>query len=163
MNLTQVIREVRKLVKERPDFVYKSTDCQCYYISVANCEPCIFGQAIRNLDPDFDFSRYMPSKFCGIKKVIEENFTYTKKQLLWCMKVQFKQDLDVRWLDCIDIADREKPINLGYMNGWEENPVEYDEHVKYCSGKMVRTKVVSCLNDYKCNECGIVYRVDSSD
>lgn len=164
MHLTEIIREVRKLARDNPDFVYDTPYDYCFYVPVGDYPACIFGQAIHNLDPDFDLDRYNPNENIdsNISSVIRDNFEFTEEQLIWCRKVQMYQDYKSKWSDCIDIADKETPISLGYANSWQENPVELDQHNKFCSGKMVRENLATCLNKYHCKECGIIYKVDSS-
>lgn len=79
----------------------------------------------------------------------------------------------------ISISKQRKDMNevkdLGTMNGWYKgNPPEYDAHLAKC-GKphptfpqyrhfnMTIKKLGNCYYAYHCHDCGILYRVDSSD
>lgn len=65
--------------------------------------------------------------------------------------------------------------DIGTMNGWgKSKPPEYDAHLANC-GKphptypqyrhfnVVEKKLGNCYYAYHCQDCGILYRVDSSD
>lgn len=52
--------------------------------------------------------------------------------------------------------------DLGYANGWEKTP----DIVKACKAREHIQEIVNlgrCLNEYRCEECGYKYKVDSSD
>jgi transposase-like protein len=75
--------------------------------------------------------------------------------------------------------------DLGTMNSWSTEPKAYVDHLATCGedyaykhflgtpGKfvirtqkqynVVRMNLGNCYNQYTCKDCGIVYKVDSSD
>lgn len=102
-----IINKVRELATKYPAAVYKGHVCSYTKGNVLNGpdrEGCIFGQAIIELYPDFDFGE--PDTY-GIAELIERNNIDCKKiQLDWCDVVQAKQDDDVAWGEALSIADR---------------------------------------------------------
>lgn len=64
-----------------------------------------------------------------------------------------------------------KNKNLGCMNGWAKDPIEYTEHLEKCADKtkkwdtypIVKTNLGRCYNGYRCEKCGCSWTVDSSD
>lgn len=59
---------------------------------------------------------------------------------------------------------------LGYMNSWcvSGTPAEYHTHLEKCGNDdgdypMTVKTVGRCLTEWECHECGIIFRVDSSD
>jgi len=75
-------------------------------------------------------------------------------------------------------------MNLGTMNGWKTEPVEYVNHLENCGREYTykyflgkpgdfemrtdrrynetRKNLGNCYNEYTCQDCGISYKVDSS-
>jgi hypothetical protein len=54
--------------------------------------------------------------------------------------------------------------NLGCMNGWKSEPVEYTKCKSGCHHEFVSTrKLGNCWYEYSCEICKIKYNVDSSD
>lgn len=51
--------------------------------------------------------------------------------------------------------------NLGCMNGWEINPIEYTNCVKQ-QHPLIIINIGLCYNKYVCEICNIEYTVDSS-
>lgn len=59
-------------------------------------------------------------------------------------------------------------INLGYMNGWAEEPEAYKEHIRLTQeeGEKHETSGYSpyrCVTTTICKTCGIEWSVDSGD
>lgn len=52
--------------------------------------------------------------------------------------------------------------DLGFVNGWRENPKEYDA-CKAQGHKLIETNIGTCLNRWECPICKIHFDVDSSD
>lgn len=53
--------------------------------------------------------------------------------------------------------------DLGYANGWQNGTPEI---VRQCREKFHNREVTTvgkCLTQYKCEQCGYVYLIDSSD
>jgi hypothetical protein len=56
--------------------------------------------------------------------------------------------------------------NLGCMNGWVENPIEYEKCVQkhhMTKGHITTFKLANCYYRCYCDLCKIEYTVDSSD
>lgn len=54
--------------------------------------------------------------------------------------------------------------DLGWANGWGEDPAEYAKHKTEGAKHPVKTSTEgSCVTRYTCEVCGITWRVDSSD
>ena len=100
--LEQLKDEVRRLASESPDYIYKSVCVGdlCSYIDGQNNKGCIFGQAIKNLESNFDFTSYINSSITGLL----EGLGLDDKSR-WCRCVQMYQDRGRTWKSCITIAD----------------------------------------------------------
>jgi len=74
------------------------------------------------------------------------------------------------------VSDEEEIKNLGYSNGWYDNPpAEYIAHKENCCERVtprpdysylkcpeVTTNIGRNLEEITCNNCGIKWKVDSS-
>lgn len=110
LTINSLIREVKRLAKQNPDFVYQSCGSNCFYTKSENDNDCgcIFGQAILNLQPDlketlqfFDNSSRVPRISVLLKKL---GITASMKQQSWCNSVQSSQDRKSTWACAIKRA-----------------------------------------------------------
>lgn len=68
------------------------------------------------------------------------------------------------WVMITDTPKRLKKrefVNLGYANSWADTP----DIVKACEAKghtPDKVNLGNCLNEYRCEACGYLYKVDSS-
>lgn len=53
-------------------------------------------------------------------------------------------------------------IDLGYINSWIEEPVEY-VYCKTEKHKLESKQVGRCVTEYTCPKCQIKFTIDSSD
>jgi hypothetical protein len=53
--------------------------------------------------------------------------------------------------------------DLGYLNGWYDNPPQEYKNCKDKGHKTEQKTIGRCLNEYTCKECDIKYTVDSGD
>lgn len=130
--MSDIIAEVRKIAKERPD-VYYNPDGMCKYSS-GECSDgsigCIFGQAFTNLGIDakkFDkypvphhtsingSTTYVPS----IDHILRNEFNCKEVlELEWCGTVQNGQDGGLSWKEAVLEADRELGIEVEHDAGY---------------------------------------------
>ncbi len=119
--ISDLIKEVRRLANENPDFVYPEfkkphNGRTCSYLKSEKSDVgCIFGQAILNIQPDLkEFLIHFDCEVdSGIKKCLQTLFpdidlTYpstSREQLDWCEKVQDEQDRGSTWGEAIKIAN----------------------------------------------------------
>lgn len=134
MLVSDIIAEVRKVVKERPD-VYYNPDGICKYSSGACSDGsigCIFGQVFTNLGIDAKkFDEYPTPE--GISPTIYGGKTYVPGidcilrhefnceeilELEWCGTVQNGQDGGLSWKEAVLEADRELGIEVEHDAGY---------------------------------------------
>lgn len=117
-----LVAEVRRLAAERPDYVYRDTHSECFYVE--HCEndvtggdfwadpeelfgSCIVGQACLNLGVDklaFKYHNNQPFSYFW-HKLFEENSIIDNKDIVWLQKVQFRQDNKDSWGVAVKNAD----------------------------------------------------------
>ena len=117
MLVSDVIKEVRKIVAERPNVYYYAPEGGCQY-SKGECSDgstgCLFGQVLTNLGEDVSrFDKYpAPEEYKtetyipGIDKILEE-FEGNDIDKTWCSLVQDGQDNGMSWEDAVAEADFE--------------------------------------------------------
>lgn len=131
MLVSDIIAEVRKIVKERPD-VYYNPDGMCKY-SEGVCSDgsigCIFGQAFTNLGINakkFDqypvpegMLNYGKNYIPGIDHILRHEFNCEDiLELEWCGTVQNGQDGNLSWKEAVLEADRELGIEVEHGTGY---------------------------------------------
>ncbi len=97
-----LIDEVKKLATEHPDNIYIMPEetVTCMY-NDGTCTDgsigCIFGQAIKRLDPEIKIVE------TGIADLLKNHLkiTMTDQQLLWCRMFQIKQDSRKTWSEAL--------------------------------------------------------------
>ena len=107
MKIKKLIKEVRRIASENPDFVYLKGDEGCTYSG----NQCIFGIALNKLHPDVDLSKYDECGGIVINMVLDDLFYEDSMvHLNWCVTVQAEQDLGNSWSECIRTADEAYPL-----------------------------------------------------
>lgn len=61
------------------------------------------------------------------------------------------------------LADLEKPLDLGTMNGWQGKYPEVYHACTEANHELEEKALGTCYNEYYCPLCKIKWRVDSSD
>jgi hypothetical protein len=111
MEIKKVIKEVRRLASENPDYVYTNNKDEngrtiCLYLASADQPGCIFGQALTRLGVvipidlegrsiDFIFWRIGRIELPGADSALVD----------WCSEVQRGQDSGLAWAKAIHGAD----------------------------------------------------------
>lgn len=107
-----LIRTVRELAAEKPNFLYKSkNDNRCYYLSQGSQYPgCIFGQALLKMGyTSDDLAKFDDDLGVDIENVCKALDIYlTAEERDWCSIVQTGQDNGDTWRKAIEYADEEK-------------------------------------------------------
>jgi hypothetical protein len=106
-----LIRTVRELAAEKPDFFYKTKDGACLYTPNDEQPGCIFGQALlrmgytkeelSKLDEDNGLDIIEALKVLDIRSL-------TNEELQWCSDVQQLQDFGDNWRKVIENTDAER-------------------------------------------------------
>lgn len=115
IDITKLIAEVRRLAAQYPDYIYwKPTGLRyCSYVSgkvenlsgdICPNQGCIFGQALRNLYPDFDFTEIEQKKGIG-EFLDEQGLPPHEPDHIWCVDVQCNQDFGMTWRKSVNEAD----------------------------------------------------------
>ena len=114
MNLSDIIKEVRKLADKYPDNKYwpDRNTISCYYNKGPNthCQEqgCIFGIVLRRY---FDLSNIGQSDISTVIRIL--HIPFSDNQIWWCSRVQQLQDEKYTWSDAVRIADK----NLNEFGG----------------------------------------------
>lgn len=117
---TELIKEVRKIAAERPDFVYGkqglfSPDTCSYFgrdVGDESGSPCIIGQALKNLGVDTSRLKQAEDEYddnTGIASALDAEYielAYTDREALWLSQVQTKQDNGDTWAESVAKADK---------------------------------------------------------
>lgn len=115
VQLDELIKELKRLVENNPDFVYESVgyEYNCYYTKgglqwgraflaqKTNCNGCLFGQALMNLYPELkEQLEEFDKRLFGVRiDGVLENIGYKgdRKLLDKLRIIQDKQDRGVKW------------------------------------------------------------------
>lgn len=105
-----LVNEVRKVIAERPDYIYTSSTC-----SYLKCkEECVFGRVLSNLGfTQEELQKVEGRNVSHILDVYEEKFSpFTKNVILWAAKIQIYQDFGIStWQQCLNKADEIYPVS----------------------------------------------------
>ena len=115
--LKQLEKEVRRLASENSDYIYRPVYKGYYsYVYGQDSKGCIFGQAITNLFPDFDFSKDEGNTIRVLLYRIGIIDDVMRPEARWFSNVQFEQDGGLMWSECIKVADKREKIRLSCTN-----------------------------------------------
>lgn len=116
----QLVKEVKELAEQNPDFVYSGSDDGggwCFYTKSIDSQECgcIIGQGILKLQPNL--RSYLQQAEAGLIPDVScllinlgINYLAESKRLSWLKSVQYSQDRGLSWGDSIHAAD----IQLNY-------------------------------------------------
>ena len=115
-----IVREIRTLAQERPDYVYEGVGdtSTCSYVTGADGGPgCLVGQALQRLgvpretlaevEGDIDLNGGL-----GVRRLLTALLgpVHLQRAVSWIERVQDAQDSGSRWHDAVASADVEVPL-----------------------------------------------------
>lgn len=108
LKFDQIEAEVRRLVAENPDYVYKSDENgTCYYNATGDIEACLFGKVFENLGDPISEDYEQESIVDVLKHKIPDT---TRQQRNWASVTQSGQDGEIPWSEALSEADRLYPL-----------------------------------------------------
>lgn len=103
----KIIAEVRRLVAEKPEYVYQQPFGMCVYVS-GGCGSCLIGQALFNLGLiDASLERTIHNGATAFGLIEHLGLDIENTELVWLRNVQFAQDSHAPWGEAVNHADDE--------------------------------------------------------
>lgn len=117
LTFAQVEAEVRRLVAENPDHIYRGKlrpyqPQKCYYVAPedGSAEACLFGQALTNLGVPDDY--LADFEFGPVQDILGSLGVECSDQEEWWMnEVQGAQDRKQDWAGALTYGDEEHPLH----------------------------------------------------